>query len=234
MQGERYGDVVRVVKFGPSIELCGGTHVESTGEIGHFVLLSESAIGAGIRRVEGLVSVAADTYVNRVREAAEEAGLQLTATIEQLPDSVAKLARERRELEKRVAALQSQLAGTRAAEYLALAQDVDGVRFLGVRAADEDGVSAKDLADSIRAKFGSGVLAVAGAENGKVALVVTVSPDLVKRGLSAKDVFGAIAAHVEAKGGGGAAMAQGAGKNSAGIEAGFASVPPVIRAALRG
>jgi alanyl-tRNA synthetase len=233
MQGERYGDIVRVVQFGPSVELCGGTHVASTGEIGHFVLLSESAIGAGIRRVEGLVSVAADAYVNRVRDAAEEAGSQLTATIEQLPESVAKLARERKDLEKKIAALQAQIAGARASEYLSLAQDVDGVQFLAVRAAAGDGVNAKDLADSIRAKFGSGVLAVADAENGKVALVVTVSPDLVKRGLSAKDVFGAIAPHVDAKGGGGPALAQGAGKNGAGIDAGFAAVPPVIRAALR-
>jgi alanyl-tRNA synthetase len=233
MQGERYGDVVRVVQFGPSVELCGGTHVTSTGEIGHFVLLSEGAIGAGIRRVEGLVSVAADAYVNRLRDAAEDAGAQLTATIEQLPESVAKLARERRELEKKIASLQAQIAGSRASEYLSMAQDVDGVRFLGVRATADDGVNAKDLADSIRAKFGSGVLAVAGAENGKVALVVTVSPDLVKRGLSAKDVFGAIAPHVDAKGGGGPAMAQGAGKNGAGIDAGFAAVPSLIRAALR-
>ena len=234
MQGERYGDIVRVVKFGPSVELCGGTHVGSTGEIGHFVLLSESAIGAGIRRVEGLVSAAADAYVNRVRDAAEDAGSQLTSTIEQLPETVAKLTRERRDLEKKIAALQTQLAGNRATEYLSHAQDVDGVRFLAVHAADNDGVSAKDLADSIRAKFGNGVLAVAGGENGKISIVVTVSPDLVKRGLSAKDVFGAIAPHVDAKGGGGPAMAQGAGKNGAGIEAGFASVPPLIRAALRG
>jgi len=233
MQGERYGDIVRVVKFGPSIELCGGTHVDSTGEIGHFVLLSESAIGAGIRRVEGLVSVAADAYVNRVRDAAEDAGSQLTATIDQLPETVARLTRERKELEKKIAALQSQLAGTRAAEYLSKAQDVDGVRYLAVRAADDEGVNAKDLADSIRAKLGSGVLAVAGGENGKISLVVTVSADLVKRGVSAKDVFGAIAPHVDAKGGGGPALAQGAGKNGAGIEAGFAAVPSVIRSALR-
>ncbi|HEY7788136.1 MAG TPA: alanine--tRNA ligase-related protein, partial [Casimicrobiaceae bacterium] len=233
MQGERYGDIVRVVRFGPSIELCGGTHVDSTGEIGHFVLLSESAIGAGIRRVEGLVSVAADAYDNRVREAAEDAGSQLTATIEQLPETVARLSRERRELEKKIATLQSQLAGTRAAEYLSKAQDVDGVPYLAVRADDGDGVNAKDLADSIRAKFGSGVLAVAAGENGKISLVVTVSADLVKRGVSAKDVFGAIAPHVDAKGGGGPALAQGAGKNGAGVEAGFAAVPPVIRSALR-
>ena len=234
MKGERYGDVVRVVTFGPSVELCGGTHVESTGEIGHFVLLSESAIGAGIRRVEGLVSQAADAYVDRVRDAAEDAGQLLAATVEQLPESVAKLNRERKDLEKRIAALQAQLAETRAAAHLENVQDVEGVSYLAVHAAREEGVTVKDLAESLRARFRSGVLAVAGGENGKVGLIVSVSPDLVKRGVSAKDVFAAIAEHVGAKGGGSPAFAQGAGKDEAGIEAGFASVPPLIRKALHG
>jgi alanyl-tRNA synthetase len=234
MKGERYGDVVRVVTFGPSVELCGGTHVDSTGEIGHFVLLSESAIGAGIRRVEGLVSQAADAYVERIRDAAEDAGSMLASTVEQLPESVAKLNRDRKELEKRIAALQVQLAQTRASEHLENVQDIDGVAYLAVHARGEEGVAVKDLAESLRAKFKSGVLAVAGRENGKVGIVVSVSSDLVKRGLSAKDVFATIAAHVDGKGGGSPVWAQGAGKNEAGIDAGFASVPPVIRESLRG
>ena len=233
MKGERYGDVVRVVTFGPSVELCGGTHVDSTGEIGHFVLLSESAIGAGIRRVEGLVSQAADAYVERVRDAAEDAGSILASTVEQLPESVAKLNRDRKELEKRIAALQAQLAQTRASAHLENVQDVDGVAYLAVHAAGDEGVAVKDLAESLRAKFKSGVLAVAGRENGKVGIVVSVSSDLVKRGLSAKDVFAAIAAHADAKGGGSPAWAQGAGKNEDGIAAGFASVPAMIRESLR-
>ncbi|MFI5389558.1 MAG: alanine--tRNA ligase, partial [Candidatus Eremiobacterales bacterium] len=123
MKGERYGDIVRVVRFGPSVELCGGTHVGSTGEIGHFILLSESAIGAGIRRVEGLASESADAYDARIRDAAEEAGSVLTATIEQLPEAVARLARERRELEKKLAALQGQITAGKAGEYIAGAKD---------------------------------------------------------------------------------------------------------------
>jgi alanyl-tRNA synthetase len=234
MKGERYGDVVRVVTFGPSVELCGGTHVDSTGEIGHFVLLSESAIGAGIRRVEGLVSQAADAYVERVRDAAEDAGSMLASTVEQLPESVAKLNRDRKELEKRIAMLQAQLAETRASAHLENVQNIEGVAYLAVHAAGEEGIAVKDLAESLRAKFKSGVLAVAGRENGKVGIVVSVSSDLVKRGLSAKDVFATIAAHVDAKGGGNPAWAQGAGKNEAGIDAGFASVPPLIRESLRG
>ena len=137
-------------------------------------------------------------------------------------------------MEKRIAALQAQLAQTRASAHLENVQDVDGVAYLAVHAAGEEGVAVKDLAESLRAKFKSGVLAVAGRENCKVGIVVSVSSDLVKRGLSAKDVFAAIAAHVDAKGGGSPAWAQGAGKNETGIDAGFASVPPMIRESLRG
>jgi alanyl-tRNA synthetase len=91
MKGEQYGDEVRVVTFGPSVELCGGTHVASTGEIGHFVLTAESAIAAGIRRVEGVVSEAADDWVGKLRHALEQVGTTLTVPTERLGESVARL-----------------------------------------------------------------------------------------------------------------------------------------------
>ena len=233
MKGERYGDIVRVVRFGPSVELCGGTHVDSTGEIGHFVLLSESAIGAGIRRVEGLVSESADAYDTRIRDAAEEAGSVLTATVEQLPDAVARLARERRELEKRIAALQGQLAASRASDYVAAAKDADGVPYIALRMRGDEGIGPRELAESIRAAWPRGLLVVAAANDGKASLVVNASDDLAKRGVTAKAVFGALAPHIDAKGGGSAALAQGGGRNSAGIEAALAAVPDAIRTALR-
>ena len=234
MKGEQYGDVVRVVQFGPSVELCGGTHVESTGEIGHFVLLHESAIGAGIRRVEGLVSESADAYVNRVREAAEDAGAVLTATVDQLADSVSRMAREKRDLEKRYAALQASVASSRVGEYVARAKDVDGIPYLTVRAQGDEGVSVKEMADSIRAKWTRGVLVVAGAADDKVSLVVTASQDVADRGVSARGVLNALIRHVDGKGGGTALLAQGGGKNAAGIDAALAAVPDAIRAALHG
>jgi len=104
----RHREIVRMVEVGDgefSRELCGGTHVESTGEIGHFILAVESAIAAGIRRVEGVVSDAADDYVSRVRDAAEQAGSVLTASVEQLPVSVARPAHARRDPAKQVAGL---------------------------------------------------------------------------------------------------------------------------------
>jgi alanyl-tRNA synthetase len=229
MKGERYGDVVRVVRFGPSVELCGGTHVESTGEIGHFVLLSESAIGAGIRRVEGLVSESADAYDSRVRDAAEEAGSLLTATVEQLPEAVTRLARERRDLEKKLAALQGQIAASRATEYVAGAKEVDGVAYVVVRMRGDEGIGARELADSIRAKWQRGVVVVAGASDGKVSLVVNSSEDAAGRGVTARALFDKLAPRIDGKGGGNATLAQGGGKNVAGIDSALDAVPDAIR-----
>jgi alanyl-tRNA synthetase len=232
MKGERYGDLVRVVRFGPSVELCGGTHVTSTGEIGHFVLLSESAIGAGIRRVEGLVSESADAYDGRVREAAEEAGSVLTATVEQLPEAVARLARERRELEKRIAALQAQMAAGRATEYIAGARESEGIPFVTVRMRGDEGVGARELSDSIRAKWRSGVIVVAGAADGKASLVVNASADVAARGLTARSLFARLVPRIDGKGGGNDTLAQGAGKNPDGIDAALAAVPDAIRSLM--
>jgi alanyl-tRNA synthetase len=234
MKGENYGDVVRTVTFGPSMELCGGTHVASTGEIGHFVLLGESAIGAGIRRVEGLVSEAADRYVDTVRATVDELGTALSTSTEQVPEAVERLAQRQKELERKVAGLQAQLAATRADEYIAGAKEVAGIRYLAVRPDDDAGVSARELAESIRAKWPDGVVVVAAPDNGKVSVVVTASGAASKKGVSAKDVLAAIIAHVEGKGGGNPAMAQGAGKNAAGIDAALAAVPEAIKKAVGG
>ncbi|HEV2879638.1 MAG TPA: alanine--tRNA ligase, partial [Candidatus Eremiobacteraceae bacterium] len=232
MKGENYGDVVRVVTFGPSIELCGGTHVESTGEIGHFVLTSESAIAAGVRRVEGVVSESADRYVMRVREAAEQAGSALGSPVEKLGESAAHLSQKNRELEKQIAALQAQMAGASAAQQLTAAQEVNGIPCLAVRAEDAAGV--RTLSDAIRSRWPKGVLAVAGGETNKVSVLVTASEDVVARGISAQDILSKMMSFVDGRGGGTPLVAQGGGKNPAGIEAALAAVPDAIRAAARG
>ena len=234
MKGENYGDIVRTVTFGPSMELCGGTHVASTGEIGHFVLLGESAIGAGIRRAEGVVSEAADRYVETVRATVDELGTALSTSTDQVPEAVERLAQRQRELERKLAGLQAQLAATRADEYIAAAKEIAGVRYLAVRPSDDTGVSVRELAESIRAKWPDGVVVVAAPDDGKVSVVVTASGAASKKGVSAKDVLAAIIAYVDGKGGGNPAIAQGAGKNAAGIEAALAAVPDAIKKAVGG
>ena len=234
MKGERYGDVVRVVRFGPSVELCGGTHVESTGEIGHFVLLSESAIGAGIRRVEGLASESADAYDARVREAAEEAGSVLTATVEQLPEAVARLARERRDLEKKLAELRGQIAASRAGSFVADAKEAAGIPYIALRMRGDEGLDGREFAASIRAKWPSGVIVIAAASDGKASLIVNASDDVARRGATAKSIFAALAPLIDGKGGGSSTLAQGGGRSAAGIDAALAAVPSAIERALGG
>ena len=229
MKGEHYGDEVRVVSFGPSVELCGGTHVSSTGEIGHFILTAESAIAAGIRRVEGVVSEAADRHWERVRDAAELAGAALTIPVDRLAESVSRLAQERRELEKRIAGLQAELAAASAARYLADVREQDGVSYLAVRADDASAV--RTLSDAIRSIWRKGVLAVAGDGGGKVSVLVTVSEELVSKGISAQAILSTMMTFVDGRGGGSAAMAQGGGRNAAGIEAALAAVPQAIQSA---
>jgi alanyl-tRNA synthetase len=233
MKGENYGDVVRVVSFGPSVELCGGTHVDSTGEIGHFVMLAESAIGAGIRRVEGVVSEAADHYVLSVRDRMDEVGSALSTSADHVPEAVERLTVRQRELERRIETLQAQLAAQHAGEYAAAAKEIAGIRYVALEH-DDQTVGARDLAESIQQKLPDGVVVIAAPSNGKVSLVVAAGGQAAKKGVSAKDVLAVLMPHIDGKGGGNPAIAQGAGKNAAGINAALAAVPAAIEKAVRG
>ncbi|MBV8172556.1 MAG: alanine--tRNA ligase, partial [Candidatus Eremiobacteraeota bacterium] len=233
MKGENYGDVVRVVTFGPSVELCGGTHVASTGEIGHFVLLGESAIGAGIRRVEGVVSESADRYVASVQDRIDEVGSALSTSAEHVPEAVERLTTRQRELERKVETLQLQLAAQHAGDYAAAAKEVAGVRFVAIEN-DDATIGARDLAESIRDKLPDGVIVIATPSNGKVSLVVAAGAGAAQKGVSAKDVLAELMPHIDGKGGGNPAIAQGAGKNASGIGAALAAVPAAIEKAVRG
>ncbi len=231
MKGEHYGDIVRVVTFGPSVELCGGTHVESSGEIGQFILNAESAIAAGIRRVEGVVSESADRYIARIRTAIEETGSIVTAPLDKLPESVARLAHERRELERQITALQLQVAAAQAESVLQQARTVDDIPYLTLKL--EAAANLKQFNEALRERWRSGVLALATAADSKVSLLVTVSEDLQRRGLSARKILDAVMPHVEGRGGGNPASAQGGGRNPAGIPAALDAIPEAIRSSGR-
>ncbi len=227
MKGENYGDQVRVVAFGPSVELCGGTHVESTGEIGHFIMTSEASIAAGVRRVEGVVSESADRYVNRVRDVVEQAGAVLRAPADKLSESLARLEQERKEAEKQIEALQAQLAAADAAQHLSRLQHENGIPFLAVRAGNASAV--RPLAEALRSRLPSGVVAVAGGDSDKVSVLVSVSDDLVARGIAAQDIVAKMMSFVDGRGGGSAAQAAGGGKNAAGIDAALAAALGAVR-----
>ncbi len=238
--GEKYGDEVRVVSMGVaptgkgttgqtySIELCGGTHVKRTGDIGLFVLLGDSASAAGVRRVEALTGKEAFAHLEReAGRVAELAGV-LKAQPGDLVDRVKALLAERKTLEAEVSALRRELAMSGGAKAPAKPKEIGGVAFL---AQVLSGVSGKDLPpliDQHKAALGSGAVLLIADTDGKAAVAAGVTEDLTGR-LSAVDMVRAAVAELGGKGGGGRPdMAQGGGKDASQAEAAVAAVETLI------
>jgi alanyl-tRNA synthetase len=223
--GEKYGDEVRVVSMGfeteltgrdsYSVELCGGTHVERLGDIGLMTIISESAVSAGVRRIEALTGAAAHEYLLEQRAMLQEAA----ATIKSKPDEVAgrisALQSERKSLERDLAEAKKKAALGGGASAGPATKEIAGKKFLGQVL---DGVSPKDLrgmADEAKASLGSGVVAFVAVNDGKAGLLVAVTEDLTGD-VSAVDLVRAGAAAVGGKGGGGRPdMAQAGGPDGA-------------------
>ncbi len=228
--GEKYGEEVRVVTMGRdgegtySTELCGGTHVRRTGDIGLFKFLSEGAVAAGVRRIEALTGAGAQAYLAEQEVALHEVARLLRATPAEAPVRVAALLEERRNLERELSDVRRQLAtgggGVAAPQF----KEVAGVRFAPRLL---DGMPAKDLkglADDIKKQVGSGVVALVSVTDGKASLVVGVTDDLTER-FSAIDLVRAGSAAVGGKGGGGRPdMAQAGGPDGAQADAALTAI----------
>jgi len=241
--GEKYGDEVRVVSMGTlagsgkgtggrtySLELCGGTHVHRTGDIGVFVVLGDSASSAGVRRIEALTGAAAFEYLSgQDHRLAQVAGVLKTQPAE-AADRVQALLAERRSLENEVAQLRKQLAMSGGGAATPADRNVNGIAF---RAQVLDGVTGKDLPgliDEHKARMGEGAAVLLMAEaGGKVAVAAGVSDDLTGR-LSAVDLLKAAVVELGGKGGGGRPdMAQGGGKDIGGAERAIAAAEDVLK-----
>jgi len=223
--GEKYGDEVRVLTMGDdeadakpySVELCGGTHVHRLGDIGLLTILSESAVAAGVRRIEAVTSEGARRYLSRQAEIAREAASALKTSAAELPARVAQLAEERRRLERELADARKALA---LAGPSRSGDGTDARTIAGVKTVLQvvEGVSAKDLkslADDAKKKIGSGVVAFAAVADGRASLVVGVTDDLKER-ISAVDLVRLGAEALGGKGGGGRPdMAQAGGPDGA-------------------
>ncbi|SOH93553.1 alanyl-tRNA synthetase [Monaibacterium marinum] len=240
--GEKYGDEVRVVSMGRadtgkgadkqtySIELCGGTHVRQTGDIGLFVMLGESASSSGVRRIEALAGEAARTYLaEQDRTVAEIAG-RMKAPRAEVLDRVQALMDERRDLQRELADLRRQVAMGGGDSGGAEVQEIGGVKFLGQALT---GVSAKDLRgliDEQKSKLGSGVVLLIADTGGKAAVAAGVTADLTDR-ISAVDVVKAAAEALGGKGGGGRPdMAQAGGADASKADEAIAAAAKVLGA----
>jgi alanyl-tRNA synthetase len=221
--GEKYGDEVRVLTMGEadtkpfSVELCGGTHVRRLGDIGLFTMLSESAVAAGVRRIEALTSEGARQYLTRQSEIAREAASALRTSPAELPQRVLQLAEERKRIERELADARRALAlaGPSRADAAQETREIAGVKTM-LRVVD--GVSAKDLkglADEAKANLGSGVVALVAVADGRASIVVGVTDDLKAR-IDAVDLARRGAEALGGKGGGGRAdLAQAGGPDGA-------------------
>jgi alanyl-tRNA synthetase len=239
--GEKYGDEVRVVAMGEgggntmgwSVELCGGTHVRRTGDIGLITLTGESAVAAGVRRIEAFTATAARRYANHLGELAKAAAAELKAPLEEMPNRLVQMIEERRRLERELAEARKKLAlggGTHA-------EGSDGVRVIGdvkLIARAVQGIDLKDLrslADEGKKRVGSGVVAIVGvSDEGKAGVVVGVTDDLTAR-FSAVDLVKKGAAALGGKGGGGRPdMAQAGGPDGSKAEAALAAIAAALGA----
>jgi len=232
--GEKYGDEVRVIGMGGtaegekpwSVELCGGTHVRRTGDIGLFRIVGESAVSAGVRRIEAVTGEAALALVaENERHLAEVAAVLHTGTAD-VADRVTALVEERRRLERQVAELQKKLAvgGGAAADT----EEIGGVTLAARNLGDVPARDLKGIAEAIGKQIGSGVVALVSVNDGKASVVVGVSPDLTNR-FSAVDLVRAASTAVGGKGGGGRPdMAQAGGPDGTRAETALAAVRTAI------
>ncbi|MBT3344624.1 MAG: alanine--tRNA ligase [Gemmatimonadetes bacterium] len=232
--GEKYGERVRVVKMADfSLELCGGTHLVHTGQIGAFELTSEGGIATGTRRVEATGGAPASDLSRANRERLGEVGHMLNATAEEVPQLVRQLLDRNRDLEKALTEARRQAATDTAGDLLETAIDIDGLRLVSARVDVEDVPSLRSMADGLRDRLGSGVAVLGGELQGKVCFIAVVTDDLIKqRSLKAGDVVKGVAQLAGGSGGGKPHMAQAGGKDAGQIDAALAAAPDIVRGLL--
>ena len=225
--GEKYGDSVRVVRFGESIELCGGTHVKATGQIGLFKIVSESAIAAGVRRIEAITADKAEEYFNEQLAIVD----QLKALVRNPNDplrAVQQLIDQQSELKKQLESLNAEKSGKLKDELAAKAEPVNGLNFIATRV-DLDAQAIKDLAFALKAMVENLFLVLGNESDGKAGLTVMISDNLVaERQLNAGQIVRELAKNIQGGGGGQPNYATAGGKNPDGLSAAFEQAKKLI------
>lgn len=232
--GEKYGDRVRVVQIGGeqdrlngySMELCGGTHTRATGQIGYFRIVGESAIAAGIRRVEAVAGFASIGIADEESKLLKEIAGLVNAPRRELEKKITSLLSQQKELEKQIKSLQQRQAAAQAKELIGAAQELNGVRVITQNLGEADGATLQSVADALKGEF-SGLVVLGGCNQGSVSLVATVSPELTKR-IQAGKVIQAIAPLVGGKGGGRPDNARGGGKDASKLDEALRHVKTLV------
>ncbi|RQZ09638.1 alanine--tRNA ligase [Burkholderia sp. Bp9031] len=221
--GEKYGDEVRVLDLGFSRELCGGTHVHRTGDIGLFKIVVEGGVAAGIRRVEAITGDNAVRYVQELDARVNEAAAALKAQPSELTQRIAQVQDQVKSLEKELGALKSKLASSQGDELAQQAIEVGGVYVLAATLDGADAKTLRETVDKLKDKLKSAAIVLAAIEGGKVSLIAGVTPDASKK-VKAGELVNFVAQQVGGKGGGRPDMAQAGGTEPANLPGALAGV----------
>ena len=231
--GEKYGDEVRVLSMGGrfSVELCGGTHVQRTGDIGQFRIISESGVAAGVRRIEAITGHKALALFDEKSQLIDQLSGMVKTRPDLLQEKVGQLLDHNKALEKELAQLKAKLAAAASGDLVSNAVDVEGIKVLGVNLEGADPKSLRDTVDQLKNKLGTCVVLVAAVNGDKISLVAGVSKDATDR-IKAGDVMKDAAGKLGGKGGGRPDMAQGGGSDVKALPGVLQALPEWVRGKL--
>jgi len=221
--GEKYGDLVRVVDVGSTLEFCGGTHVQRTGDIGLFKLVAESGVAAGVRRVEGLTGEGALAYLQQLEDTVSQAAATLKSPVAELQGRIGQALDTVRALEKEIASLKGKLASSQGDELVGQAVDVNGLKVLSALLPGADAKTLRDTMDKLKDKLKTAAIVLAAVDGDKVQIAAGVTADSVGK-LKAGELVNFVAQQVGGKGGGKPDMAMAGGTDAAKLPAALASV----------
>jgi alanyl-tRNA synthetase len=222
--GEKYDAEVRVLSLGEfSVELCGGTHVQHTGDIGLLKIVAETGIAAGVRRIEAVTGEAAMQWVNRNESRLQRVAELVRGSRDDVDDKVVQLLEKNRALEKELQQLKGKLASSQGSDLASQAVDIEGLKVLAARMEGADVKTLRDTLDQLKNKLGSAAVVLAAVNDGKVSLVAGVTKDRTGE-IKAGELVNAVASQVGGKGGGRPDMAQAGGSQPENLDSALESV----------
>jgi len=221
--GEKYGDTVRVLGIGSSTELCGGTHVTRTGDIGLFKIVSEGGVAAGIRRVEAVTGENALTLVQTLAARVNEAASALKVQPDEIANRIAQVQDQVKSLEKELASLKTKMASGQGDELLSQAVDINGIKVLAATLEGADVPTLRNVMDKMKDKLKTAAIVLASVADGKVTLIAGVTADSTSK-VKAGELVNFVAQQVGGKGGGRPDMAQAGGTDPSGLPTALAAV----------
>ena len=233
--GEKYGDVVRTVKVIEtddkyySMELCGGTHVQKTGDIGMFKIVSESSVGSGIRRIEAVCGSACEKYVESLENKIDDIATLLKTSKVMVVPAIEKMLQDNKNLETEISSLKSKVIAGEIDEYIKSAKDINGVNVIAFAVEGVDVKSLREMVDKVKEKQSSAIIVIASKLDGKISFVVSVSQDIVKQGYAAGKIAKQFAAKIEGSGGGKPDFAQGGGKKTDNLKSVIENIGEILK-----